>query len=61
MAVKEMVTEAKLKKITLRSIALMQYVINKYEVEDMNGFTCPFHKALAKELDDLGQLTWCWK
>lgn len=57
----ELVTEKKLRKIAIRSIALMQYVINKYEVENINGLTCQHHKALAKELDDLGQLSWYWK
>jgi len=61
MAVSELVTEKHLRKIAMRSIFLIQHVICKFEIEDIDGFTCPHLKALAQELEKIGQITWCWK
>ena len=57
----ELLTKEHYRLIAIRSIALVQYTIDKYEIEDLDGFTCPHYRALAKQLAKIGQITWCWK
>jgi hypothetical protein len=48
--------EDSLKEVAENSVALLNYVIDRYGIKTLDDFTCPHHRKLAESILKIGGL-----